>query len=98
MISTNQSKAWTNESGSLWVEVTTAREHLGDSRAEDTERAEPPGEKVKRSELQEPTLEERRRSSINIYQGQSKPLNHTASILRILAFNGPVTGTRYQMA
>ena len=102
MISTNQEiKASTNESGPLWIEVTTAREHQGDtrdtrdtrdSRAEDTERAEAQEEKVERSELQEPTLEERRRSSINIYQGQSKPLNHTASIpLRILAFSGLVT-------
>ena len=35
--------------------------------------AEKPRGKVERAELREPTLEERRRSSINIYQGQSKP-------------------------
>ena len=64
------------------IEVTSVREHQGDTR--DTERAEEPREKVERSELQEPTLEEKRRSSINIYQGQSKPLSHTA----IVTFDG----------
>ncbi len=67
------------------IEVTSVREHQGDPRdTEVTERAEKPGEKLERSELQEPTLEEKRRSSINIYQGQFKPLSHTAIVLRIL--------------
>ena len=76
---TNQSKVsrwiWTNESALLWQE--------GDSEtAKCLAVAEKSGGKQERfelqklQELQEPTLEERRRSSINIYQGQSKPSSH----------------------
>ena len=53
------------------IEVSSSREQQAD-----TEPAECGQVAVERSGLQEPTLEEKRRSSINIYQAQSKPLNH----------------------
>ena len=61
-----------------WRRDTRDTRDSRDSREEDTERGEKQRGRDEMSELQEPTLEERRRSSINIYQGQSKPLSHTA--------------------